>query len=423
MSFTTKAMVVGLRLVDLLDRQRQPWDAFTRPALPPAQKTLKQLETEFFDDLMANFWVCKKKIIASRLPLPIGSTVDTGDQALWHGIYTGVLALRYHLQPDTQTEGYLINASEGMRLHQTIQGELKPRLIRGVSDDLATWQDDASNDSATGHLFGIYFGWKYGPASLRPMFARLADGLAQELASHHHSLVRADGKPTTYGALEQGWVTSPLRITLALAIYAVAYQLTSDTTYWDIAASLMERYRSLIPYAKVRLRWQENYNDTHRAAIHLALLANNLPGLAFDKCLEGFERTRSMVREDGNVWVNALCTWGGRGEMGERSVALKVLSEFSLSDKQYNYGIDRYATPPAASDQLQFKPVLWNGTWMANQPLPRWLVRPQDFFWQRNLRSLDVGSNKADADSRLNGGDFLAAYWLCRLNGTLTEGD
>lgn len=419
-------------MTDCLNSLNDPFPAFDRPAIPKESKKLWELEAEFYSDLVNNFWVCDGQVLASRLPLPLSpDNLDLGDQAIWHGVYTAILAIRWHLPmtgtPDMETYSHLVNAVKGLQLHQTAHGEANPRLIRGVSNDLKTWQDDASNDSATGHLLGIYFAWKYGPPTLQPVLQSLAAGLAAELLAHDCALVNADGKPTTHGALEQGWKTDPLRITLALAIYAVAATICKAPAFMKAYSDLYSKYKAIVPYPKVKLWWMDNQNDTHRAAIHLAILADLTTGGPRQDYIWGLERIRRMCAKLGNVWVNALCQWGGYGWAPDnRNEALKVLSEFTLKDKQSNEGRDNYeimTKGPYPYSPAWFKPVQWKNTWMANQPLPRWQARAQDFFWQRNLRSLDVGSGGAGADSRLNGGDFLAAYWLSRLTGILNPND
>lgn len=416
----------------MFNRINDPFPPFDRPALPKERKLLSELELEFYQDLVGNFWGCDGQVLLHRIPLPPGSPLDTGDQAIWHGVYTAVLALRYHLTQDDQpsnvdTYAHLVQAAKGLKLHQTIHGEPKPRLIRGVSDDQRTFQDDASNDSASGHLLGIYFGWKFGPETMRPVFAELAAGLAAELHNHADNLVGPAGAPTTYGTLVDGWKTDPLRLTLALAIYAVGATVCREATFIQDYERLFRAYKAIIPYPKVKLWWLENQNDTHRAAMHLAILADLTTGEANSCYHKGLLRLQEMALAVGNVWVLALCAFGlGTQDPAIRPLALKVLSEFSLKEKQFNDGRDNFllmTKGPYPYSPVWFKPVLWNGMWMANQPLPRWQARSQDFFWQRNLRSLDVGSDGGQPDSRLNGGDFLAAYWLSRATGILNEKD
>jgi hypothetical protein len=416
----------AIRATDCANKLNDPFLPFDRPAFTKEQKKLSDLEVEFYQDLVNHFWGCDGQVLLHRIPLPPGSPLDTGDQAIWHGVLTAALALRYHLSTDSEqkdTYGHLVDASKGLRLHQTAHGEAKPRLIRGISDDLKTWQDDASNDSATGHLLGIYFGWRFGPETMRPVFAQLAGGLGAELLNHGHALVRADGTPTTYGALEQGWKTDPLRISLALAVYATAASLTGVPEFAKAYSDLFARYGKLACYPKVKLWWIDNQNDTHRAAIHLAILADLTIGEPCALYCRGLRRIREMTAKEGNVWVNALCGWGTQsGYPDDRDLALKVLSEFTLKDKQFNDGKENYPIPEQFTN-AGIRAVKWGDTYRASQPLPRWSVRAQDFFWQRNLRSLDVGSKGAEPDSRLNGGDFLAAYWLSRLTNILNAND
>lgn len=419
----------AIQAADVLNAAHDPFPALDRPGIPlGTAKKLSELEAEFYDDLVTGFWGCDGQVLLHRIPLPPGSPLDTGDQAIWHGIYTGMLALRYHQAADggTQARVYadLVEAVKGLQLHQTIHNELAPRLIRGVSDDLKTWQDDASNDSATGHLMGIYFGWKFGPQTMQPVFVKLATGLAASLLGNGCALVRADGTPTTYGALDQGWKSDPLRISLAMAIYAAAATITKQPAFMKAYSDLFVKYKSMVAYPKVKFLWAENYGDTHRAAIHLSILADCTNG---DPCAlysKGLRRILDMTAKDGNIWVNALCTWGTQMTAPhERPMALKILSEFDLKRKGTNEGRDASKYIDGRPEMSWLKKILWNGVFMANQPVPRWMARSQDFFWQRNLRSLDIGSDGAEADSKLNGGDFLAAYWLSRLTGILNADD
>lgn len=414
MNLFNSIKVLGINLLDIGNKIYSPYDAFTRPAMPKEQKKLSELECEFYQDLVTNFWGCNHQVLLHRIPLPQGSPLDMGDQAIWHGFNTGILALRSHVMANANSMD-ILDVVKGLKLHQTIHTEVKPRLIRGVDEYCKTWQDDASNDSATGHLFGIYLGWKFGPEPLRPLFAELALGLAEELREHHHALVRSDGTPTPYGALEQGWLTDPLRISLALAIYAVASKIASPSFQLSYDA-LYKKYAAIVSYPKVTFLWKDNPNDTHRAAAHLAILSDLTKQLRYR---QGLDRIRDMVEKDGNIWVNALCAWGiGSSRQNDRPMALKVLSEFTLVDKQFNQGKANYPVTP-----YDIKAVKVDGTWRSKQPLPRHAVRSQDFFWQRNLHSIDVGSAGQPADSRLNGADYIGAYWLSRYTNILNIDD
>lgn len=419
MNLLSSFKAFGLGLADKLNTSKDPFDSFTRATMPKDRRPLHEQEKDYFQDLQ-DFWVCQRQVLTYRVPLPAGSPLDLGDQALWHGVYTAMLSLRYHVLHDDQTQDLLLHAGRGLSLHQTAHGETDRRLIRGVSDDLTIWMDDASNDSATGHLLGIYFLWLFSPAALQTLCRTLVSGLATELLVHGHALVKADHSPTTYGALDQGWKTDPLRITLALAVYAVAYTICDSKRFLDAFCDLYQKYKALIPYAKSKLLWLDNQNDTHRAAIHLAILSSL--GFATAESFYGLARLYQMALKDGNVWVLGLCSYGYTPNLKATPLVKKVLSEFSLDSKRFNVGRDNYPIS-AVYAQEGLKAVQWGGVYRSSQPLPRWDVRSQDFFWQRNLRSLDVGSTGAQADSRHNMGDWLSAYWLARQTGILNETD
>lgn len=415
--FITKLKIFLIKLADIINLLWDPFDSFTRPAMPKENKTLKQLETEFFQDLITNFWGCQEKVLLHRIVLDKRLGLDMGDQALWHGIYTGMLALRYRMTGEGKE--YIAKCLEGLLLHQTVHGD-KPRLIRGMNEDLSIWQDDASNDTLTGHLFGIYAVWKWGPIEFRDKCRKPIMYLADELLDNQHSLIKTDGTPTTYGQLESGWKTDPLRISLVMAVYTAALGICGGDRFSKAYIELKEKYEKLIRYAKVRVLWKDNPNDTHRAAIHLALLADRINN---PEAFKGLERIRRITRKEANPWVMALCCWGlSNNRHADRAEVIKVLSEFILTSKMFNPGLDNYPLSKQYKD-IGLKTYKWGGVFRSSQPLPRHAVRSQDFFWQRNTRSLDVGSGNLPADSRHNGGDFLCAYWLCRYLGILNESD
>src|SRR5580765_2778254 len=139
MSLIQSIKALAIRATDTLNKFNDPFDPFTRPAFPKENKPLHVFEQEFYRDLVTNFWGCDGRVLLHRIPLPQGSPLDTGDQAIWHGIFTAMLALRYSKPstgtPDLETYSHLIEAAKGLQLHQTVPGEVKPRLVRGYSDD------------------------------------------------------------------------------------------------------------------------------------------------------------------------------------------------------------------------------------------------------------------------------------------------
>src|SRR5262249_32620321 len=86
--------------VDLLDRANDPFPAFDRPALPKYPETLCTKAMKFEVDLLDNFRIREGTILQYRIPLPIGSPLDLGDQSLWHGVMTFGLCVRNNIEPD-----------------------------------------------------------------------------------------------------------------------------------------------------------------------------------------------------------------------------------------------------------------------------------------------------------------------------------
>jgi len=379
-------------LSDVLDSFYDPFDEFTRVAELKDTKSKEEKAREFRKDLEENFLICGETIMNYRIPQPGGSPLDLGDQALWHGIATGIEA-RFR---GSRTAQYL----EGMASHQP-----GGHLIRGI--DCGRIAEDASNDQATGHLFGLYGVWVWGQEVERRVSLRLMDEWAGRILSDGDAMTDKSGRVTTYGRFISGWKTDPLRVTLVLAIYGAAWVMTGAWKYKSAYVRIWQKYGGLIPYAKMSLwGWDTSY-DTHRAAIHLAILATlNLGDQELIR--RGLIRLRKKVRKHGNVWVNALCAWGlGAEHPDDKRIRDVVLSEFTLEDKQYNVG-------KVNSTDATIRKVRWNGQWVSRQPLPRWRVSAQDFFWQRGLFNMDFRGQGSPADSRYNGLDFLAAYEMSR---------
>jgi hypothetical protein len=395
--------VVGIIVTDIINRVFDPFEEFDRPVEQKYQEWLWEKERKFTKNMESFFWP-DRSVWLYKHP------IDSGDQCLWHGVYVAMWALRYSVTCDPIDASRLEECIHGLRQHQSPTGESIPRLIRGWRVD-GTYEDAVSNDQATGHLLGIYFAWKHGTLECRRNARNLILGLADELAIYDNKLVNADKSVTKHGALENGYYTDPLNLTLCLAIYRVAYALTHEYLYFVRYKWLVERYFPLISYANVRCLWWEKTHHAHRAAIHYSILCDleNDRKLR-DRYLKGLIRTWKMERKSGNPWIYYLlrrvCTYD------ENSIenCRKHLKEFTLEDKQWN--MERINSPQVASFR-------WGKHLRAYQPLPRWKVGSQDFFWQRHLYAVDdwIGHGKGIVEH--NGGDYLIAYWGLRSLGLI----
>lgn len=441
LTLISRLKAAAIRAADTVNALHDPFQEFTRTAVPKYPQTLSEKAQKFEDDFLLRFMLdhplSNQGVIGNyRIPLPIGSPLDLGDQALWHGIYMAMFAFKYAALNRSRDPKIMIGSPEeqnaslqvmkmisGCKSHQYAHGEGKARLIRGV-DETGRWQDDASNDTATGHMAGLYYAWEYGPSLVKPAAALYMENLAVELIDHEYALVKADGTPTTFGALDQGWKTDPLRLTLLLAILRATHKMTGDSAFKTHYDELLKAYAPIVPYPKVKLLWMDNKNDTHRAAIHLSILARleDDPNQRVP-FLQGLERLWSIERKSGNAWVGFLCAMHGVVPACDIDICKKVLSEFTTEDKQFNSerinstgehatAAEVFCIAPGQLSGVGVKKTLWNNEWVTAQPLPRWMCSAQDFFWQRSLYTIDKAGGP---DSIYNGGDFLAAYWLGRL--------
>jgi hypothetical protein len=380
--------ILAIKLADVVNKISDPWDKFMRPVFPPPnQMLLKDKALSFETDYMARFFDSSTSFFQYMIPW------NTGDQSLWHGIASTMWAFRNKVVGDGKMVAACI---DGLTKHQP-----NGFLMRGKVGDKVEWS--TSNDQASGHLAGLFFtGQK-----------DLCHQWTAQIIDHKYAMTEPDGTVTKFGQLENGILTDPLRLTLLLAILKYAGE---DAHY----KKLLSKYGALAQYPKVRLATIGKSYDTHRAAIHLSILNDLDPGCSYYK--DGLKRMVPEATADGNVWVMLLAARAGISVDVE--IVKKVLWEFdTITRLQGN--IERLNSKDAAlweSRGIKFKQ--WNGELQATQPLPRWVCGSQDFYWQRNLRSVDNhAGHTGAADTFHSGVDFLVCYWLARNLGMITENE
>lgn len=427
MSFLTRIKSWGIQVADAYTHLANRYQDLRRPFMPKTQRTLEEREAECYADMDA-FWRFNE-IMIHRIPQPMGAGLDKGDQAIWHGIYTAMLAMKYALDASDELAYRIERAVEGLRQHQMFHMEQKPRLIRGYDRMDGSWEDDASNDSLTGHLAGIYFAYRYGPASTRGKCMELLANITRSLLDNNLQLVKADGTPTKHGKLISGAATDPLQMTLVLAILTFAENRAFDHRVSEARHEIYTKYGAMIPYPKVAFGGWEKWNDEHRAAIHLAILAleDKSPRM-HRRVVAGLRRLWGLCERRGNVWVNALIALGlgnelpsgWKNEMSRQAGML--LSEYELTDKRWDTEVVNGGKTLVGINGSSWEVKTWqDGKYLrAFQPLPAWACGKQDFIWQRNRYSCNDWLGAVQPSSQYNGGDFLAAYWLSRITGILS---
>jgi hypothetical protein len=412
---------VAIKATDVVNRAYDPFDEFRRPEERRTQDTLKQKAEAFEADLVANF----------RLPNGVWTYhryadghVDTGDQALWHGIITAMFAFKYAV---TKAPGDLQLLGDSLAAASNHQRGTPPRLIRGVDGE--KFQDDASNDSLTGHFAGIYFAWKYGDTNVRALAARLGGNIAADITSQGDwSIHKQDGTPTSFGKLIDGVLTDPLRLTLCLAILKWAAQAVSPA-YESAYEKLWRKYGTMVCYPKVKLFWWEKKYDSHRAAIHLSILAD-LERYENWKAtyVDGLRRVWRIERKSGNAWIAFLVERHAQIPYGDLQASLKWLREFEVNERgpvveRINSVDEVYWNARGVKFFLWPPKPFKDGKLRASQPLPPWRLGSQDFFPQRDLFSVDNWIGEKSPWSWHSGADFLACFWLGRLLKVIGEAD
>lgn len=404
----TAIKVKACQAIDWLDARRDPFQEFTRPAEfrgTPAPK-LSVLAQQYEEHLLSRFLILGGRIVNYRIPLDPTIPLDLGDQAIWHGIATAMMSFKYMVTKDPAAAKLVSDWVDGLVAQQP-----GGRLVRGINDWPDTIQDDASNDQATGHLAGLYFAWRCGPPEVASTARVAIMAWAAHIIAHGYALVGPDGKPTTYGALDRGWLTDPLRASLLIAIMVAAWKMTGMSAFADAYWKMMKLYGALLPYAKMRLWKFDTTYDTHRAALHLAIITDAYGG---SEAHAGLQRIWRMQHKTGNAWVWGLCHLK-KGVVEDADMiglaeCKKALSEFEFGDMTNSEHIN--STDPT----FIFDRMSWKGEPCSLQPMPRWRCVAQDFIWQRSLYAMD---KHGPADSRYSGLGFLAAYWLLRTMGAV----
>lgn len=376
MIFINLIKVAGIWLCDIVNKV---YDPFIKIGYD-VQVDLGNLERLFYQQLKTSY--VENGRFKYQLPMP----EDDGDAALFQGLYTAMMNFK-HKEPTSETQQ--ANAAMGSFF---VDG----RLIRGVRSD-GTINDTTSNDSATGMLFGLYSIWLRSTWEADATIQRWA----YRIVDSGYSLTNLDGVPTQYGQLEQGWKTDPLRLTLLLTILALAARtnVTNPNYYKAHYDKLYTKYRLLLRYPKVKLLWWDTDYDTHRAAIHLHILYS----LTNDELYaDGLRRIHRITRNNNNAWVELLC----RPAVPAMDVDLSILHTFNFWRRLKGNVESINSTLPGA------QPVTWGGKIRSKYVQPIANRGSQEFFWQRNMFSMDEWVGNAEAGVYHCGLDFLLAYWF-----------
>lgn len=409
---------IAFALIDYVNAKLDPYDDFTRIFLPPdPNKSLKEKSTDLSLNLLENFRLTNGLFMYNRARP--GEEPDFGDQAVHHGLAAAALGFG-HQAGDVSPD--LVRQAAGAIGLLFQDG----RLIRGRDPrDDTKFADDASNDSASGILAGIYFSAKYGGAPAGVAGIDNIRALADELIANDYALIGADGKPTTYGKLINGLLTDPSRSSIAIAILRTAHVMTGDPKYRKPFEDLYGRYGTLLRFAEFKFLDYTKTYEAHRAAIHLHILADLAMGDAelAERCAEGLQRIWKLHRKTRDPWIAALVNRFWRIPDAEMRDVVHRLHEYPPAGK------------PPPRETINSDPMLtkyWNdrgvkfltvkGDVRASQPLPYHRLPTQDFWPQRHPFMCDGFAGAADDFVRHNPVDFLAPYYLLRVQGVI-KGD
>lgn len=389
-SLSNYLKVGAIKLADFVNRCYDPFE------FPPYQVTANyapQMEALFWADINLRFYQPTGEFLY-QLPRPY----DAGDTALFQGLATSLKILR---KADT--------VRERMYIHGLFPNG---SLIRGYYPD-GRMNDTTSNDSATGMLFFFYTALWWGTDEERSTAGAMLRIWVNNLKAHNWALCDQQGNPTPYGKLENGLMTDPLRITLLLALLAVAKAY--DTSFAQDYADLYQKYRPILAYPKVKLLWWDTDYDTHRAAIHLHVLYQITKDEVYK---QGLLRIWKISEKTQNAWVYTLCSVAM--EKTDGSFILHILSTFDFDRRQQGTVESLNPTVPMVTWPPNLPFNLTKPLERAKYALPFSERGSQEFFWQRNAFSKDEWIAKNWPEPYHSGLDFLLCGWLAERLGLLT---
>lgn len=376
MWFFNYAKVAAIWLTDIVNKLYDPFEF--PPTVWPVNATEEPL---YYADVEARFMQPSGEFWY-EIPRP----ADAGDTALFQGLVTGMKILK---GTDVTAQLSFINTL-------FVNGT----LIRGYNND-GTPNSTTSNDSATGMLFFFYVALRWGTDDVRSKAGALLRTWANNLRAHNWALVDLAGNPTQYGALEDGVMTDPLRMTCILGILAVARAY--DQSFGQDYADLYNLYRPILAYPKVKFLWWDTEYDTHRAAIHLHVLY----WMTKDEIYrDGLRRIWRISAKTQNAWVYTLCASALDNPDG--AFIGRILSSFSFAKRQQ--GSLESLNPNVPS-------VKWGSNIRAKYAIPLSKRGSQDFFWQRCMLSKDEWIAKNWPAPYHSGLDYLVCGWLAHRLG------
>jgi hypothetical protein len=373
--------VAAIWLCDTVSKIYDPFEP--NVALEPVSK-LSELDSLFATELDTEFMLPSGEFLYQH-PRPN----DAGDTAIWHGICTGMKILR---GDDVTAQLHFLKS---LFVHNA--------LIRGYHYGTNLPNDTTSNDSATGPLFAFYCALRFGDESTKADAGEMLLAWVKNLKEHDWALVDQAGVPTKFGKLESGVLTDPLRITLLMAILALA--MAYDPTYNEDYLKLYRKYKPLLAYPKVKLLWLDTSYDTHRAAISLHILYWLTRDEVYKK---GLQRIWRITSKENNAWALTLCLEALDGASNYPALVYRIADILGTFDyKKRQLGNMESLNPDWPS-------VKWGNKVRTKKPLPLNRRGSQDFFWQRNMMSKDEWVGVTHPDTFHSGLDFLVCYWLAK---------
>jgi hypothetical protein len=393
-----------------------------------------------FESAMLHHLTPEGLVLTERLvdPAP-DDPLNAQDTAIWTGCYVAAEAFRWSATRDPAARARLDRSLAGLHLLHDATGvpgvlaRMVKRANGPVPGERATWRQGSGpwsayrwmGDVSVDQYAGVFFGYAAAFDALddtaeRDAIATRVGALVDRLVAHQWRIVDSDGRRTKHSDLSGGAWTEPLNSLLALAFAKIAAATTNDPRFARAYTDLIDRGYGR---AAVRARdpWWEyvfgvNHSDNNLAYLALYPLLRLERDPSFQSAYrEALRRVWGVVRAEGNPFftfmTQAVEAPGWRDDEAF-ALALDTLVRFPSPKR------DEMVVNSTRRDVCRAWFDDRHGAPQACRPLPVDQRPRSSFEWASNPYRLD---RKGNPVTLLAGVDYLAAYWLGRRHGFLSD--
>jgi len=317
----------------------------------------------------------------------------------------------------------MITGKEGLLARGFLKIPANEKWHKGTGDyESYFWKGDVSRDQYLGIFFGLAVAFPFiQSAVVNNMILVDIHSLADHIIDNNLRIIDVDDKPTQYGNFSvRPFNVDGLSAILALAVIRIAHSITGDEKFRRYYTDYLIRSEQ---YHKIAWRWLgsglelfRNYINYNMAFMALySLITVEIDSELKSLYLSLLDKIWINVKDD----LNSFFTFIHHGLRGMRvpddavhgAIQSLELFPFPFVNRVVENSKD------SSIPESFFMDRKWRR--QAKYPLPMDRRVPNNFIWKENPRLLDGGS---DNGRIFHPAGYLAAYWMGRYYGLISEG-